>query len=124
MERENTSPPPSLKVKSHDIDAGTGMLLLPNSTRKLQMDKTQGNFRKGSCSVDDGWGGPTSASPALVCNRQGVGLSRSVNVELTLQDVVDDGLTQVVHDVAISMLQGQSMRGTGNVIGWLLCPHF
>lgn len=36
-------------------------------------------------------------------------LSRGVDVELALQDVVDDRLTQVVHHVAVSMLEGQSV---------------
>ena len=35
-------------------------------------------------------------------------LSRGVDVQLTLQDVVDDRLTQVVHDVTVTVLQGQS----------------
>lgn len=38
--RKHILPPPSLKVKSHDIDGGTGMLLVSNSTRKLQTDET------------------------------------------------------------------------------------
>lgn len=35
-------------------------------------------------------------------------LSRSGNVELSLQDVVDDWLTQVLDDVAVTVLQRQS----------------
>lgn len=35
-------------------------------------------------------------------------LSRCIDVELTLQDVVDDWLVQVVHHMAVTMLQGQS----------------
>lgn len=35
-------------------------------------------------------------------------LSRSIDVELTLQDVVDDRLAQVIHYVTVSMLKSQS----------------
>ena len=35
-------------------------------------------------------------------------LSRGVDVELRLQDVVNDWLAEVVHHVAIAMLEGQS----------------
>lgn len=38
-------------------------------------------------------------------------LTRGVDVQLTLQDVVDDGLTQVVDNMAVAMLQGQSVGG-------------
>lgn len=34
-------------------------------------------------------------------------LARGVDVQLALEDVVDDGLRQVVHHVAVPMLQGQ-----------------
>lgn len=43
-----------------------------------------------------------------VLMRQPSSLSRGVDVQLTLQDVVDDRLTQVVHDVTVTVLQGQS----------------
>lgn len=35
-------------------------------------------------------------------------LSRSIDVELTLQDVVDDGLAQVIHHVTVTVLKSQS----------------
>lgn len=35
-------------------------------------------------------------------------LACGADVQLTLEDVVDDRLTQVVHDVAVPVLQGQS----------------
>lgn len=35
-------------------------------------------------------------------------LSRSIDVELTLQDVVDDGLAQVIHHVTVAVLKSQS----------------
>lgn len=35
-------------------------------------------------------------------------LSRSIDVELTLQDVVDDGLVQVIHHVTVAVLKSQS----------------
>lgn len=35
-------------------------------------------------------------------------LSRSVDVELTLQDVVDDRLAQVIHYVTVAVLKSQS----------------
>lgn len=35
-------------------------------------------------------------------------LPRGVDVQLTLQDVVDDRLTQVIHNMAVTVLQGQS----------------
>lgn len=38
-------------------------------------------------------------------------LSRGGDVELSLQDVVDDGLTQVVDDMAVAVLQSQSGGG-------------
>lgn len=42
-------------------------------------------------------------------------LSCGTDVQLTLQDVVDDGLTQVINDMAVPVLQGQSdeQRGWG-----------
>lgn len=42
-------------------------------------------------------------------------LSCGADVQLTLQDVVDDGLTQVVDNMAVPVLQGQSdeQRGWG-----------
>lgn len=42
-------------------------------------------------------------------------LSRGVDVQLTLQDVVDDGLSQVVHNMAVTVLQGQSDGGGANM---------
>ena len=38
----------------------------------------------------------------------GLCLSGGVDVELALQDVVDDGLIQVIHNMAVSVLKGQS----------------
>lgn len=46
-------------------------------------------------------------------------LSRGVDVQLALQDVVDDGLAQVVHHVSVSVLQGQS-RGGGRGSDFIL----
>lgn len=34
-------------------------------------------------------------------------LARGVDVQLALENVVDDGLGQVIHDMAIPVLQGQ-----------------
>lgn len=34
-------------------------------------------------------------------------LARGVDVQLALENVVDDRLRQVIHDVAVPMLQGQ-----------------
>lgn len=38
-------------------------------------------------------------------------LARGVDVQLALENVVDDRLGQVIHDVAIPMLQGQPGPG-------------
>lgn len=38
-------------------------------------------------------------------------LPGGIDVQLTLQDIVYDGLIQVVHHVAVAMLQGQSEGG-------------
>lgn len=38
-------------------------------------------------------------------------LARGIDVQLTLEDVVDDRLGQVIHNVAIPMLQGQPAFG-------------
>lgn len=35
-------------------------------------------------------------------------LARGVDVELALEDVVNDGLAEVIHNVSIPVLQGQS----------------
>lgn len=37
-------------------------------------------------------------------------LARGIDVQLTLEDVVDDRLGQVIHNVAIPMLQGQPVE--------------
>lgn len=50
-------------------------------------------------------------SPCFHAGRLLSSLSRGVDVQLTLQDVVDDGLTQVVHNMAVAMLQRQSVGG-------------
>lgn len=50
-------------------------------------------------------------SPCFHVGRLLSSLSRGVDVQLTLQDVVDDGLTQVVHNMAVAMLQRQSVGG-------------
>lgn len=38
-------------------------------------------------------------------------LARGVDVQLALEDVVDDWLGQVIHDMAIPVLQGQPALG-------------
>lgn len=38
-------------------------------------------------------------------------LARRVDVQLALENVVNDGLGQVIHDVAVPMLQGQPALG-------------
>lgn len=40
-------------------------------------------------------------------------LSRSVDVELTLQDVVNDGLAQVIHHMTVTVLKSQSGKEKG-----------
>lgn len=50
-------------------------------------------------------------SPCFHAGRLLSSLSRGVDVQLTLQDVVNDGLTQVVHNMAVAMLQRQSVGG-------------
>ena len=71
----------------------------------MKTEKQRGREKMGS---DSGWRGQ--------CVGRGHGegsverwvlLARGVDVELTLEDVVDDWLGQVVHDVAVPMLQGQ-----------------
>lgn len=61
--------------------------------------------------IDDG--GCRYTPPHSSCCHAGrsLVLSRSVDVQLTLQDVVDDGLSQVVHNMAVTVLQGQSDGG-------------
>lgn len=41
-------------------------------------------------------------------------LSRSIDVELRVEDVVDDRLTQIVHNVAVAVLQRQSVHKNNN----------
>lgn len=74
-------------------------------TVKMKTEKQRGREKMGS---DSGWRGQ--------CVGRGHGesrveswvlLARGVNVELTLEDVVDDWLGQVIHDMAVPMLQGQ-----------------
>lgn len=36
-------------------------------------------------------------------------LPRGIDVQLALEDIVDDRLTQIIHDVSVPMLQGQSV---------------
>ncbi|KAA8589204.1 hypothetical protein FQN60_010549, partial [Etheostoma spectabile] len=63
---------------------------------------------------------PPIPAPSLMKTKKEVGgflcwrggLPGGVDVQLTLQDVVYDGLTQVVHHMAVSVLQGQSEGGT------------
>lgn len=45
--------------------------------------------------------------------------SRGIDVKLALQNVVDDGLTQVVHHVSVSVLQGQSAFGGADHSHWV-----
>lgn len=53
-----------------------------------------------------------SPSPLALFTCRLWSLAGGVDVQLTLQDVVDDGLTQVVHNMAVTVLQGQS-EGAG-----------
>lgn len=71
----------------------------------MKTEKQRGREKMGS---DCGWRGQ--------CVGRGHGessveswvlLARGVDVELTLENVVDDWLGQVVHDMAVPMLQGQ-----------------
>lgn len=71
----------------------------------MKTEKQRGREKMGS---DSGWRGQ--------CVGRGQGesrveswvlLARGVDVELTLEDVVDDWLGQVIHDMAVPMLQGQ-----------------
>lgn len=50
---------------------------------------------------------PAPPAPAL--------LACGADVQLTLEDVVDDRLTQVVHDVAVAVLEGQSEQQRAEV---------
>ena len=42
--------------------------------------------------------------------RAGYPLARGVDVQLTLEDVIDDWLGQVIHNMAVPMLQGQPVE--------------
>lgn len=42
--------------------------------------------------------------------RAGYLLARGVDVQLTLEDVIDDWLGQVIHNMAVPMLQGQPVE--------------
>lgn len=50
-----------------------------------------------------------------------VSLARGVDVQLALEDVVDDWLGQVIHDMAVPMLQGQP-AGEGTAVRWTPMP--
>lgn len=57
-------------------------------------------------------------------------LAGGVDVELALEDVVDDRLTEVIHNVSVPMLQGQSGGVEGKKgseptwgVGWHLGVH-
>lgn len=53
--------------------------------------------------------------------RAGYPLARGVDVQLTLEDVVDDWLGQVIHDMAVPMLQGQPVEEE-TMIKWTSIP--
>lgn len=63
-------------------------------------------------------------SPCFPAGRLSSPLSRGVDVQLTLQDVVDDGLTQVVHDMAVAVLQRQSVGGETDGVKVTLSTSF
>lgn len=101
------------------------MLLLESNSSKKSICLTQdregrlGFFWGGGYSyIDDGCMQPPPPPLHAPCCHAGrsLSLSRGVDVQLTLQDVVDDGLTQVVHNVAVTVLQGQSDGGGGALI--------
>lgn len=63
-------------------------------------------------------------SPCFHASRLSSPLSRGVDVQLTLQDVVDDGLTQVVHNMAVAVLQRQSVGGETDGVKVTLSTSF
>lgn len=63
-------------------------------------------------------------SPCFHAGRLLSCLSRGVDVQLTLQDVVDDGLTQVVHNMAVAVLQRQSVGGETDGVKVTLSTSF
>lgn len=63
-------------------------------------------------------------SPCFTAGRLLSSLSRGVDVQLTLQDVVDDGLTQVVHNMAVTVLQRQSVGGETDGVKVTLSTSF
>lgn len=71
----------------------------------MKTEKQRGREKMGS---DSGWRGQCVGRGHRESRAESwVSLARGVDVQLTLEDVVDDWLRQVIHNMAVPMLQGQ-----------------